>query len=46
MEGHGRSQRIGGQEDDLLSQCSVKYLPHRPHHPQCEDLQVFLAVGI
>jgi hypothetical protein len=35
MEGHGRSQRIrGGQENDLLSQHSAKYRPHRPHRPQ------------
>jgi len=32
LKGHGRSQRIGGgQEDDLLLQRPVKYRPHRPH---------------
>ena len=33
LEGHGRSQQIGGgQEDDLMSQRPAKYRPYRPHH--------------
>ena len=47
LEGHGRSQQIGGgQEDDHLSLRPAKYRPYRPHRHEYSDLQDFLAGGI
>jgi hypothetical protein len=40
------SRSVGGQEDDLLSQCLAKYRPHRPYGLECCCLQGFLAGGI